>query len=1773
MLPSSSRVKLNRVALKDVVGLNVEPRRRRRLPNSVNNNELHEPVQTALTGPENVTGTNSPGGGEPLESRVGTQRPNRINNGRYSVHEGPCTRGKYQRSKPNTRSQGVLLHGLGKICELRLRFTWCFCTAAHGASYKRRVKPRANIMSKMKATRRQTPLDINASVGTSSCGRGKSKQVGVNRKTRVTTGKIKAKARSTGCHVVSTGCPPRAQRETRSIPTGLSNVDRKAHPSPTGLAGSEGSLRRAVRASGCGLCGDCKHVSPPQKTSGKQGPQSSSPGPERPTVEVKSKREITATETSKKIIARIDRYPKVTLCDVAQNCAAFSPDCGYVLPDVLKTKVVRCFKQEMRTGVQFGPGCFGHRKKEESALARKGEFFPRVQYEKSVRRSQGLTGLLRECADVWTLSSRFLESCTSESSGICSASLSLGERKKRVVECRIGMWDRGVEEDPGPLSRQTGAEIHGDKRIKLGDRVQDGILPSALDLESKGCRDPAKTDSGDKEKTCLLTSDDSQSCLEHACVSSSSSGSAVTENCVHEKPRGEVENPTEADAAQMSSGGSCQGDEGDELESFTCQRVRVYLRRIQCTCARTYMAWPFSNNGCTHRVHAGPIDPPAGDNRDSPLDQNQPGSSSDRASDGLPAAPSAHQVHRRDEERQDKDGESGSEERNGRRHGDVSSYAVEAEVSLARLHSDASATLSNPSRCGRERVTASSSPVNGPEADTSTASPSALGLSDCETATTLSPMSSPFTHDGSSSLSATPSSLSPSAAPLKTVEGVELADSASAPLTPFLPDCTVETVEETFYCEGRMLWTSSSAPPHNSDSFDSSCESSLLLPQHEQEIEDRCSPSDTRPFNHVVVKDGLLHNILAEKCVETYSNEFLLPPLLSPVTSPRGPSGTRLLLQRPGYSDDEEEEEINKDSTDYPEHGSEELEGVSETLSEPQSSPGNDDDDVEQGNKIAEQVPSDPKLEASLASGALTEPCSSPSSDEDDGGAFSVVCSERGETRAEAAGDLQHSVLDEFTAYEQDILLVDVVQEDPELFETLPRGSLLKLGLTGATKAPEARPVGVVKTLSPRIDGASLELKQSWTPVNGDFHLDIPDIKEESYSRSWRPQCGVSTPPETQSNTWPAAEKQIKNMGQPDANNNHVNGVLERSQTIPTMNSLHSHIPPLMSPRTGPLITTKANMTEFRRQKSSTPQYCRQYFSESLSCGFKMCRFQHVPVEGDEKFCVETVTRFTKNPMCLQKAGAVFTGYYQSSAPGVYFSMPVLLSLLWALLKAGMVSDVFSVLSVGLAHRIVPGHEFLLALFNIVREKGLMGVVPELMQLTFKMVSAGLVLSLDCLDCVKNTPEFQQTVGTNSLVLVSGNHKLSTSAPLPEYLNLTHSIVEIELCIKQEDWRRIGEVFRSICQFSQYPNQVGRISGRIAIALLSESKDKLSLPFAAFAETVCQSEGVDGLIRSSFGRIGVSLMLRYHKTHQWAKGRRVVEVLSFSKVNYSTLKGLFGNEDGASRCYLVTVATELFLLSGSLEGALNTLRENKWFLSSCSWPCEPTDLESRTRVLMRLAEKTSHRDTLEVLRNLPGLKEPNDVVDIYRYGSLFNSHLRVCVDRQMLPVASDAVDFMLSRKLPVDHALLQMLLHKLVKQNLWLRAREVFRHSLSTGYYPGVSSPPGFMALIVPCRLGEVELALTLEMFITVNATDIFHLSETSTSCLSITLKRTQSCESEYLAAGSRILSAACIPQPKLIVHYTAVNSSQDQVFTLDVPSARCWLRHNHLWANEVWTH
>lgn len=898
----------------------------------------------------------------------------------------------------------------------------------------------------------------------------------------------------------------------------LSDIARNTHPSPTGLAGSEGSLRRAVRASGCGLCGDCKYVSPQRKTWGKQ--RQKSPGPEQPTFEFKIEEENRVPEASRKIITWIGQYPTVMLCDIAQSCDAFSQDCGCMLPDVLKTKVLHCFKQEMKAGFRFEPGCFGHKKhkSEDGALAKNREICHEVQSERSV--CQSLTenqGHLKERTDVQPLSShttcRFPESWTSEGSATCSASFSLGKRAKKG-DCWTDTWNKDVGEDPGPGSHLTETEIPTDKRINLGRSVKDRILRSTPDLECNTCNNPAKTDSRDKEKTCFGISD--ESCADHAAGSSSTFGSAVKENGVHKKLCGEIVSPTHTDVAQMSSEEFCQSTEvvADDPESFSCQRVRQYFRRDCFCCARTYMPWPFSNSGWTPRADSvapdcppKPIDPSV--NNDSPINLNKPGTPNDKfliAPKG-PFSETTQQVSHQNDVTPDEDGKSILAGVNGRRLGNMSSYSPDstnmefaphskvAKESLARPPSDM-ATLPSPSQRGRElggeTASASSLPVNGPRTDSSmsTPSPSAVGLSDWETATTLSSMSSP------------------SLFLQRKVKGVDLADASS-------PDCMVKCVEKPLlYCEETQMTScsSSSAPPHYSDFFQS-CESSLLFPQDKNGSDDElltgsCPPKlepyyNTSPINYDLAKHS-------ERCVET---EFMLPPMLSPVTSPNGGSRTSLLPQSQGCSDEEEGQiskgafkrkispgchmiQIvngnNEHSKDDLEHGIEESgveslpsshEGLDDS-NEEESKEGTDCEDyVEQGIKKSELFPSDPKIQTTLTTGVLTEPHSSPSSDEGDGEAeglsrSEIANSKRDPKKAEVAAETQRGILDEFTAYEQDILLVDVIQDDPELFENLPQESLLKVGPIRVTEVPKTRPIGVVKKVLPRSAGASLDFEQ-----------------------------------------------------------------------------------------------------------------------------------------------------------------------------------------------------------------------------------------------------------------------------------------------------------------------------------------------------------------------------------------------------------------------------------------------------------------------------------------------------------------------------------------------------------------------------------------------------------------------------------------------------------------------------------------------------------------------
>lgn len=242
MFPSSSRVKLNRVALKDVVGLKLTPRRRRlpklldRISADSKNQEKNFDSVQQMSEKDTVSppGSNEPDQNfthtmgserktqapsthdeeEPEENGSGTQKTKSkvdSESRRADKHDGPNTRGKYQQSK-----RGVA--GFRNMCNLRPRFIWCVCKRSYSAWFIRlhgRTKPRSErskipyqmkltsqaVLAMRKGRKRQADLksgrchfrqcDIRGESGVAR--RTKSVRVGVRE------GRSSVKATSAGC--------------------------------------------------------------------------------------------------------------------------------------------------------------------------------------------------------------------------------------------------------------------------------------------------------------------------------------------------------------------------------------------------------------------------------------------------------------------------------------------------------------------------------------------------------------------------------------------------------------------------------------------------------------------------------------------------------------------------------------------------------------------------------------------------------------------------------------------------------------------------------------------------------------------------------------------------------------------------------------------------------------------------------------------------------------------------------------------------------------------------------------------------------------------------------------------------------------------------------------------------------------------------------------------------------------------------------------------------------------------------------------------------------------------------------------------------------------------------------------------------------------------------------------------------------------------------------------------------------------------------------------
>nr|XP_060494028.1 protein TOPAZ1 isoform X4 [Panthera onca] len=622
----------------------------------------------------------------------------------------------------------------------------------------------------------------------------------------------------------------------------------------------------------------------------------------------------------------------------------------------------------------------------------------------------------------------------------------------------------------------------------------------------------------------------------------------------------------------------------------------------------------------------------------------------------------------------------------------------------------------------------------------------------------------------------------------------------------------------------------------------------------------------------------------------------------------------------------------------------------------------------------------------------------------------------------------------------------------------------------------------------------------------------------------------------------------------------------------------------LQNPETCEIFKREKNVGVFQKPLGLMlpHRYCKFHFNTLRGCERSQCKFAHVPEQGDEKVCMDVFKKYISiNELCLlQRAVNMFMEYYRKFPPGIHFDLQVLNDLLNSLLKHCLLKEVFQVVNLSIMVKMLPALKILLKIFEHVATMKLRNAVPALIDIFCKFVEVGMVFDPEHFNyIIKLLYQLQASQQEITAVLEMKSRLRMRQFKQNWKCDLDSALNEIQHCKEKGDWTKLGNLYINIKMSCGNFADFQRFCACIAETLTKNCKEERpGIPFCEFAETVSKDPQNSEVDKTLLGRIGISAMYFYHKLLQWAKGRKVLDKLYELKIHFTTLKGLTGPEKLAPRCQIVNIAAEIFLKSGSLDGAIWVLRESEWIINTPLWPCDRLDVLNRHNLLCTIAHeilaKSLYRQTFEVLQNLPGFQNSQETVEVSQYSLLFNKLLDACIESNSLGMSSSVADFMISKNIPIELSFLRRLITSLGRSCLWLKARAHYKSALSLGCYPPLEGNLYRKLLLIPSYLSEIEMLLAIEIFLVSNASSI-QSPGTSTQMLQIVLKRCEEDKSrskdDYQAAVERLIMAARISDPKLFIKHMTVNVNKEQVYSLEHCSALKWLKENMKWAGKVW--
>uniref|UniRef100_A0A8D2IYV0 Protein TOPAZ1 n=1 Tax=Varanus komodoensis TaxID=61221 RepID=A0A8D2IYV0_VARKO len=568
--------------------------------------------------------------------------------------------------------------------------------------------------------------------------------------------------------------------------------------------------------------------------------------------------------------------------------------------------------------------------------------------------------------------------------------------------------------------------------------------------------------------------------------------------------------------------------------------------------------------------------------------------------------------------------------------------------------------------------------------------------------------------------------------------------------------------------------------------------------------------------------------------------------------------------------------------------------------------------------------------------------------------------------------------------------------------------------------------------------------------------------------------------------------------------------------------------------------------------------YCRSHFNTLNGCERPDCWYSHFPVLGNEKLCSDILKKYISigEVVLLQRAVQIFTHYYKEGIPVEHLNSEILNNLLTSLLQSCLLKELFHVIHTSIMIKILPTADVLLKVFEHVASMKLRDAVPELIEISCKLVDSGMILGYEHVTYITKLLNLLQVSAQEISMFLSKYH-----------------------CKEKGDWTKLGTLYINVRRGCENFGDLEKYSLCIANILMSSMKtERSSIPFCEFATAVNADPYHNEADTTLLGRIGISVMFSYYKVQQWSKARKVLDVFHALKINFTFFKGLLGEERLAPRCHIVNVAVEIFLKCGSLDGAIWVLRESDWIINTLSWPCDRMDVLNRHNLLCTIASeyitKSRYGEAFEVLQNLPGFENSCDTLDVSQYSLLFNKLLDACLESKNLGISSNAVEFMLTKNIPIQFNLLRALITALGRSCLWLKARTHYKSALALGCYPPLKGNLYRKLLLIPSYMSEIEMLLAIEIFLVSNASCV-QSPGASNQILQIILKRCEDNnvrnEDDYPSAVERLIQAARISSPKLFIKHLTVNINMEQVYTLEYACVLKWLKENMKWAGKVW--